>query len=319
MHPGVYRLLLRFTRLVALATLAATLGGLLSKHGLIFELLCHFRVQYFLCALVVAIAFARFRHWGWLLLSLTAATVNGAMILPWYLGNDQRHTDETASITLLQSNIYAGNGNLAKLSDLVDIEQPDLLLVQELNAQGESQLNSLSASLPYSVTVPREDNFGLGLYSKWPLMEQEILRFGEMGLPAVSARIDVTGYSVEVLVVHPPPPIGKALYRERNVYLQDLAEYVAGLPGPVIVAGDLNSSMWSDHYQLLEKKAGLRNARAGFGVLPTWPAGLGSMGIPIDHCLVSQDIAVVELRVGPNVGSDHLPMIVELDLASNKI
>ena len=137
-----------------------------------------------------------------------------------------------------------------------------------------------------------------------------------MDLPTIRARIRVGDQLVNVIVVHPPPPVGGALYRERNRYLQALTEYVAALQGPVIVAGDLNSSMWSGHYHPLEERAGLHNTRNGFGVLPTWPADFLAMGIPIDHCLVSQDIAVLELRVGPDIGSDHLPLIARLGVAS---
>jgi endonuclease/exonuclease/phosphatase family metal-dependent hydrolase len=34
--------------------------------------------------------------------------------------------------------------------------------------------------------------------------------------------------------------------------------------------------------------------------------------IPIDHCLVSSDIRVITLRTGRNIGSDHLPIIVDM-------
>ena len=64
----------------------------------------------------------------------------------------------------------------------------------------------------------------------------------------------------------------------------------------------------------LMRQTGLDNARKGFGLLPTWPAFMPwpFLRIPIDHCLVSPDIRVIRMRTGRTIGSDHLPIIVDM-------
>jgi len=54
-------------------------------------------------------------------------------------------------------------------------------------------------------------------------------------------------------------------------------------------------------------------------VVPSWPAFLFFkwLMIPIDHCLVSNDIRVVDVKTGASIGSDHLPLIVELEIAAS--
>ncbi len=79
-----------------------------------------------------------------------------------------------------------------------------------------------------------------------------------------------------------------------------------------IVIGDLNTTVWSNSYQILLSDTGMTNASEGFGFMPTWPTNLIPMMIPIDHCLVSEGFKVIDIRTGEDLGSDHLPLVVEL-------
>ncbi len=86
--------------------------------------------------------------------------------------------------------------------------------------------------------------------------------------------------------------------------------------------------MWSPYYKSFVRQTGLRNARQGFGILPTWPSKSSLspvpatiaplLSIPIDHCLISPKIKVVNIRTGPNVDSDHLPVITDLVIPGKK-
>ena len=109
-------------------------------------------------------------------------------------------------------------------------------------------------------------------------------------------------------------PLGGQFYSDRNEQLAFIAELFEGREGTQVLVGDLNASMWDINYRALEDETGLRNARTGFGIVPTWPTFMPFAMIPIDHILVSDDVSVVELRSGPRIGSDHLPLIVTIAL-----
>jgi endonuclease/exonuclease/phosphatase (EEP) superfamily protein YafD len=108
------------------------------------------------------------------------------------------------------------------------------------------------------------------------------------------------------------PPINQETFEHRNNQLFEVVSVMGQLSTPKILIGDFNISMWSPIYSNLTKGSGLINARQAFGILPTWPTFLPFMMIPIDHCLVSSDIQVVGIKTGSPVGSDHLPLIVEI-------
>jgi endonuclease/exonuclease/phosphatase (EEP) superfamily protein YafD len=98
----------------------------------------------------------------------------------------------------------------------------------------------------------------------------------------------------------------------------------------LIVVGDLNTSPWSAEFMTLTKKTGLRDSQLGYGLQPSWPMLLPYFGVntqpnlltqllqvPIDHVLVSEQIQVFSRHTGPFIGSDHLPVTVELGWSPN--
>ncbi|MBW1762831.1 MAG: hypothetical protein JRJ64_15305 [Deltaproteobacteria bacterium] len=75
-------------------------------------------------------------------------------------------------------------------------------------------------------------------------------------------------------------------------------------------------SPWNHHFRRLLKRTGLRDSSQGRGVQPTWPTHNPLLRIPIDHCLHSEGIHVVQKKIGPAVGSDHYPVIVDFTMAT---
>jgi endonuclease/exonuclease/phosphatase (EEP) superfamily protein YafD len=98
--------------------------------------------------------------------------------------------------------------------------------------------------------------------------------------------------------------------------LVSAADCLRNLTGPKIFIGDLNITPWSHYYRAFAKQTSLTDVRKGVGLLPSWPACLlfKWLMITLDPFLVSDDIAVASVTTAEAVGSDHLPLIVELEI-----
>ncbi|MCA9792481.1 MAG: endonuclease/exonuclease/phosphatase family protein, partial [Candidatus Eremiobacteraeota bacterium] len=154
--------------------------------------------------------------------------------------------------------------------------------------------------------LARPDNFGIALLSRHEPVSLEVADYGA-GVPSLLADFG----DFRLLATHPPPPINSSYHQMGQAHLARVAEVIEG--SPLILAGDLNATSWSPPLHRLEK-AGLVNSRRGFGVLTTWPTHPLFLRIPIDQVLVSPTIGVADCRVGPDLGSDHLPLVVDFTL-----
>lgn len=98
-----------------------------------------------------------------------------------------------------------------------------------------------------------------------------------------------------------------------------MSKRIATHAGPRLVIGDFNTTSCPPHFQSFTNTAGLRDSRTGSGIQPTWPAlWFHPLQICVDHCLVSPHFIVRNRTTGPNVGSDHYPIIVDLALRENE-
>ena len=216
------------------------------------------------------------------------------------------------ALRLLLFNVFTDNLNSAAVLELVRRETPDVVILQEIDDRWAAEVQGLEAILPHSKVITRTDNFGIGLWSRLPLARAEEIAFGDYELPSIHASVQVAGREITLVATHPMPPASAAGFAERNAQLSMIAALVQRSAAPAIVIGDLNTTMWSPYFAKLLRESGLADARKGFGILPTWPAGAPVLRIPLDHCLASPSLRVMGIRTGQAIGSDHLPLIVDL-------
>ena len=283
-----------------------------------FELLSHFQTQYFLAALGCAVVLALLRRWRWCAVSLASLVLAGVAVGPYQGVGHAAHADVTATgptVRVLLVNVLLANREHDRVLDLVRNADADVLVFQEVNERWKSALAPITAAYPYVAGKTREDPFGTMVYSRLPILDRGTLPHGAAGRSSLRLVIDVQGTPVSIVCTHPKPPLRPGSFTLRNQQLDHVTQLVETMPRPLILVGDLNTTMWSPWFRRLCDRAGLASVRMGEGVLGSWPAGLpGFMRIPIDHILVSPDITVDRCRLGDAVGSDHLPLIVDLQI-----
>lgn len=297
-------------RAVAVLTVIISLltGFDIPQHDI--ELFSHFRLQYFVVSVFLLAVFTFLRHYIYIGSLAIAAIFNATFVLPWYFAEPVAVVGEP--LKLIHANVYSSNAEYERLIDLVAAESPDMLFLQEVTPEWIAGTTSLLQDYSYAYAEPRFDNFGIAAFSKIPFDSIQHIDSPPLGYPTILATITINREQLTIISSHPTIPLGQDLHDARNEQLQSIADLLKQVNGETVLLGDFNLSVWDAHLRQLEASTGLRNVREGFGILPSWPTFLPFAMIPIDHALVSQGISVTDVRTGPTIGSDHLPLIVTL-------
>ncbi len=277
-----------------------------------FDLLSSFRFQYWILSIIFLAGFVWIKQQIYMFIAALCLVLNGYIVVPLFMGGPDELQNNNHSIKLFFANVYTANQQHDELIQQVLTEDADVVFLQEVNARWQTALNSIKTEYPHSIEVPREDNFGIAVYSQTPIISHQIHDWTMLDIPSVEFEIQRNGQIIHAITTHPPPPINRYYYEAGQQQFEAITTIIKNQSNPSIVIGDLNTTVWSKHYPILTTDTGLTNASAGQGYLPTWPTKLLPMMIPIDHCLVSEHFAVIDFNTGGGIGSDHWPLIVEL-------
>ena len=292
---------------LCLALLAAPWLGLAGRWHWTLDLFSHFQGQHLLASLTVLAWAVWRRRRGLQVCALLTLLLVGGQLVRVSLPLTAARPASPTTLRVISLNVLTANADKARVLAYLTASEADVLFLMEIDAEWAAALEPLKRSHPHHHLEPRQDNFGLALFSRLPLRNLRSFRPAD-GPPAVQAELVHEGRSVVFLGAHPPPPLGGRLAALRDAQLAALARQVAELDRPVLLAGDLNATPWSQALRPLAK-AGLTCRHPGWP--PTWRAG-SIFALPIDHAFVTPPLVLLSRRTGPNVGSDHRPLDIEL-------
>ncbi len=304
----------------AVALAVVTLAAFFGRWVWWLDVLANFRAQYVvaLAVLGLIIMMSKWRKTGYAVLGV--ALLNLIVVLPLYVGAPADVRIDAETIRVMTFNLLSTNEEYSEVIEYIQTIDPDLIFLHEASRPWEVAMES--AGLDYQIIRPRSDDliFGTLVLVRGSDVTAVSHGFAASAPRAVSVEFTPEGWSttLSVLGTHPLAPTDSERAELRDAQLGFASEWAAGQSGAFLIAGDFNSTPWSWPFRRLLDMADLRNSQRGFGLQPSFPASSNLLlRVPIDHVVHSPALEVTARQLGPALGSDHFPLIVDLQVAAN--
>lgn len=235
--------------------------------------------------------------------ALLAAGAWALLMAPEYLRPPPPSAPSTAKgqIRIVQLNALKRNTELDRVVGWIAAQDPDIITLQEAR---HDLRDALVRRTGYHVAGAREH---VMILSRRPRLRMVRPPLGKSPLTYVNATYPSDSGPFEVVTTHLDWPI----YDTHPRQLADLASVVRRRPRDrMILTGDFNSAPWSFGLRRTDEALGLvRRDRALF----SFPALDGAPPLlPIDHVYAGPGWRTVSIERGPDLGSDHYPVMVIL-------
>ena len=281
------------------------------------DVLANFRAQYVVILAILGLLIAASRWRRTALAILGIALVNLLFVAPLFVGSPGEPVLGAPGMRVMSFNLLSTNESYNEVIEYIEATDPDLVLLHEASRPWEVAMES--SGLDYEIVRGRSENLIFGtLVLARDQVEAVSYGFAEGDGRAISLVYQPEGWSVPVQILssHPLAPTSGERAGLRDAQLSFAAGWAGEQEGAYAVVGDLNASPWSSPFRGLVSEGGLRNSQIGFGLQPSFSANaIFPLRIPIDHLLHSDDLRIRDRRLGPALGSDHFPLVVDLEYA----
>lgn len=245
-----------------------------------------------------------------LLVLLLSIFLQGISLLGPYFESPRSFAASARNTTkVVSANVLKSNTDYQATLDFILRENPDVFGLVELTEGFVAPLKTLEPKYPYHISLPAPDGFGIGLWSKVPLIDPQIETLPG-GIPFVQAEVELSESVVSIFLVHAMPPLTPEMFAERNQSLRQIASLLEDREH-ALVMGDFNLTPWSRYFTRFVNDADLVSTRTMWNGLQMSWEGWG-FHLPIDHFFVSPSVRVVSFTIGEDIRSDHLPIVAEI-------
>ena len=215
-------------------------------------------------------------------------------------------------IRLMTFNISYTNpvSNFENIKEMILSENPDVIQFQEISPKMLNEIKSLKSVFPYSTNLDKPlDIFDSVILSKHPLINSRT-----EDNKAVLTTLNLNETKINLVGIHLLPGGTQEHFNLALGQVDYLKTLINNIKENVILIGDLNMTSTSRRFSKFLRETNLYTATSYTKPTSTWPAFLPNfLGIQLEHVLFSDNFKLINKKNANNFGSDHRPLIVDLN------
>lgn len=222
---------------------------------------------------------------------------------------------------LAVANVFVDNPTPEAAARQVVTCGAEVLAIAEATPSFISVFDSVGGktSHPHRVLDPADtSDYAIAIASSVPLEPGSgMRRIGPLNLAV--AKIDIGGVLTTIAVLNPMATVDPGGHETWKAQIEALKSFIPEVQGPLVIAGDLNSTRFRPEFQelldagLIDLIDSLGQAwKPSFSLKSVFPLGGISRIARLDHALGNDGVRALKIRNLKPRGSDHLPFVITL-------
>lgn len=253
-----------------------------------------------------------------ILMTILFAVILLLVLFPMYSWKRQAWNQEhrvSQWYSISSFNIEWNAPEQARSLDYINESDADILVLQEVTDPVKQKIGKYTNHFPYRLG---EGHSHVMVLSRYKCQLVEFLPWpGKFKQRAMHVICKLPEYDLHLFAIHLQVTRNWNEVVLRDQQLNVLIKAIREISQPVMLVGDFNAGTGSNVLRLIEQRLGLYSKVSLLDYKCSWPAGMGLLGLQIDHFYSSRDINMQHVELGPVLDSDHRPVSTRFGFVSD--
>ncbi len=217
--------------------------------------------------------------------------------------------NEEVKLIVAHVNLSNVDDRFDELLGIMTLGKVDVLSFQELTPDWSPYLaEKLNTDYPYHYTNVRIDPYGMGVYSKLPLLHKDTILCGS--IPSLCIEMLKNGEKFHLVSSYLTPALDKNSLHKASAQLQRISREVNRMDNHVLALGEYNMTYWTQEIRQFRSDTKLHNSRRDITQ--------GNLRVPYDHIFFSPDLECTAFKEVHGEGNKYLGIMGIYQIKSGK-